>query len=72
MDKRGLLALSATSPSSLDALQDALEQGDLHLLDDPQGSFEAGHPMEFGKHLASAGVVTAKRKHNQTEQGAGS
>jgi hypothetical protein len=50
----------------------ALEQSDFQLLDDPQGSFEAGHSMEFGKHLAPAEVLAVKREHDQPEQSTGS
>src|SRR6266511_1969549 len=54
------------------APMDALEQSNFQLLEDPEGSFEAGHGMEFGEQLAPAGVVAAKCEHDQPEQGAGS
>ena len=54
-----------------DTHPDALEQGDLQLLEHPEGSLPPRHRMEFGEQFASAGVVAVEREHDQPEHGTG-
>jgi hypothetical protein len=63
--------VDTAGPDPQKALPDALEQGDLQLLEDPEGPLPPRDCMEFGEQLISARVVAVEREDDQPEHGAG-
>ena len=63
--------VETAGPGRQEALPDTLEQGDLQLLEDPEGPLPPRDCMEFGEQLVSARVIPVEREDDQPEHGTG-